>query len=82
MTTYLCDLPHYAVEYDEILLKISQANTPSEFEICDGLIERFYQKYGKKVVGFWRFLWEVENKPVHSCYEKLKFALDLKREGV
>lgn len=82
MTKYLCDLPHYTVEYYKILERIAQAQSEEDIDICEGLIERFYQKFGTKVLGFWWFTWTTENKPVHSAYESLKKQLEFRRDHV
>jgi len=75
MTTYVCDTPDYVPEYYQILEGITHAQTNTEFEVCQQRIDRFLQKYGTKVKGFWWFTWTVDDKAVHSAWESLQKQL-------
>ena len=82
MTKYLCDRPDYVWEYYEILDRICCADSEKDFDICEGLIERFYQKYGTRVRGFWWFTWQSLDKAVHAAYESLVAQLDIHKNHV
>ena len=81
MTRYLCDLPHYAFEFREILSKVCEASTEQEFDVCEGLIERFLQKYGENHHIFWVFSWTTRNREVERGCRYLMETLDTVRKS-
>lgn len=82
MSKYICDRPDYVHEYYHISDKIALASTHNELDVCRELIYNFHAKYSKKVLHFWLFTWETDNKPAHSAYERLLNLLQHRRKEV